>query len=432
MTKKLITAALGLAALVAFVPTASAQNFESALQNIDVTPGTPYLRYYTPDPASRRVSPGGSSVCPLWDGPAVPNLESTENYCGAVYKTQRRAYRAYSELVANFPPAAPGTIFYALWDMEGGTGADRTGYYAWAGDPVNTTDTYEIFVENCQGTLSPGKCLGPVNPASSVGTDLPNVPGSGAGDATLSPIGGLRPIPVPVVATNSVDPIELNWEAASGFGNLGTGTLSYDLYFAKDSTSDGTCSAREGAFSFLKTVTGTETTVALADIGEAAGNASCVAFAMRLRYPSAGGVNAMTTRYLSRAGQAVILDGGVTAAEVYDLVARRVGASSVEVSWKTSLEDGVRGFYVTRSFTENGTFERVSSLIPAKGEPSAYSFVDQANAQALRVPGRVSGLFYRVEAVDIDDNVTPFGPVKAELGGANQVRPGQRIQRQTR
>lgn len=432
MMKKILIFALGVVACAALAPAAQAQTFESGLQSIDLLQNLPYIRYYTNSSISQNVNPSGRyGSCPTWEG--TTSDTSTENYCGAIHKTQKRTYRAYSELLQNYGPAPQGTVMHAVWDYQQGTGADRTGYYAWAADPVVEGDTMDVFNINCTGTAL-SRCLGAINPDSAVGTDIANAPGTSAGgDATIAPISGLRPIPVPRVTTASgaFDPINLDWDAASLIGSASF-SAQYDIYFAKDSTADATCSAREGTFTFLKTVTGLNTTVALSEIGEAAGNPTCVSFAIRLRYPPAGGVNAFLSRYLSRAGQAVILDGGVTAAEVYDLLARRVGASSIEVSWKTSLEDGVRGFYVTRSFTENGTFERVSTLIPAKGEPSAYSFVDQANAQALRVPGRVAGLFYRVEAVDIDDNVTPFGPVKAELGAANQVRPGQRIQRQTR
>lgn len=430
MMKKILIFALGVVACAALAPATQAQTFESGLQSIDALPTLPYVRYYTNSSISQNVNPSGRfGSCPTWEGTDIDT--STENYCGARHLSAKRTYRAYSELLQNYGPAPQGTVMHAVWDYQAGTGGDRTGYYAWAADPVFEGDTMLISDINCTGT-NLSKCLGAINPASATGTEIADAPGAGgAGDATIAPVFGLRPIPVPRVTTSSVDPINLDWDAAS---LIGTASFSaqYDIYFAKDSTSDGSCTARTGTFTFLKTVSGLNTTVALSEIGEAAGNSSCVAFAIRLRYPPAGGVNALLSRYFSRAGQAVILDGGVTAAEVYDLLARRVGANSVEVSWKTSLEDGVRGFYITRSFTENGTFERVSTLIPAKGEPSAYSFVDQANAQALRVPGRVAGLFYRVEAVDIDDNVTPFGPVKAELGGANQVRPGQRIQRQTR
>ncbi|NJN64384.1 MAG: hypothetical protein HC882_05525 [Acidobacteria bacterium] len=433
MNRKIIIAALGLAALVAFAPAASAQtvNLESTLQNIDATPGIPYLRYYTPDPVSRRVTPGGRSVCTPangldWLGPATPDLESTQNACGAAYKSAKRAYRAYSDALSNFPPAGVGTIFYVVWDMQSGTGADRTGYYAWAGNVAQTGRTYDAFNEQCTGVVS-GVCLGPVNPASAAGTENPFVPGTaGTLDATLNPFGGLRPIPVPRIGNDGatpVDPILLNWVAASGTGTLGGGVAQYDLYFAKDSTTDGACTARAGQFNFLKTVAETQTSVALSEIGEAVGNPSCVAFAIRLRFPSAGGVNPIISLNLSRAGQAIVLDGGVTAAEVYDLAARRVGAAQLEVSWKTSLEDGVRGFYVTRSFTENGAFQRVSGLIAAKGEPSAYSFIDTAIAGNARIPAGVTGVYYKIEAIDIDDNVTPFGPVRADLGVQN--RPGR-------
>ncbi|RMF75963.1 MAG: hypothetical protein D6738_02530, partial [Acidobacteria bacterium] len=227
----------------------------------------------------------------------------------------------------------------------------------------------------------------------------------------------------------STNPINLDWDAASATGDSGTfpSTAEYDLYYAKDDNSDGVCSARTAPLTFLKQVAGTSTTVTPAEIGEADGNPTCVAFALKLVYPAVGGATKITSRYFSRVGQAINLNGGATAAEVYDLAARRIGGLQVEVSWKTSLEDGVVGFYVSRALTENGTFERVSGLIPANGEPSAYNFVDSIDPSAFQGRVAASGLYYRVETVDIDDNTKPFGPVKADLGAA----PG-RIQRMER
>ena len=419
MRKTLIIAAT--AVLVLAVPQAFAQVMESALQQVETQlTNTPYVRYYTPDPISRNVNPAGAETCPAWDGNPDPFInDDPENYCGAVYKSAGQAYRAYTENRDNFGGAPPGTIFYALWDYQEGS----DGYYAWAANPVGTDETMNWKAVDCVGTTL-GKCLGPLNDAYGAGSDIANVPGG-----TIAPLNGLRPIPVPRITNNSIDPINLDWDAATATGDTGgfPSTAQYDLYYAKDDTSDGVCDARTAPLTFLRTEAGTSTSVALADIGEAQGNTTCVAFAIKLSYPEVGGQTHITTRYFSRVGQAINLNGGATAAEVYDLAARRIGGLQVEVSWKTSLEDGVVGFYVTRALTENGVYERVSGLIPAKGEPSAYSFVDTLDPSSIRGPVAASGLFYKVETVDIDDNTTPFGPVKADLG----TLPGrfQRLER---
>lgn len=420
--KKIIGIALGAALVIAFAPGVLAQQgFESTLQGVATDlGGVPYLRYYTPSNLSNNVNPNAENVCPVYEGPG--GLESPENYCGATYVVKKQTYRAYSENTTNFDGAPSGLQVYAVWDFQAGTGADRTGYYAWAGQTADNGETSLATDLNCIGT-SPTTCLGPLNPASATGTDVAQVPGG-----TIAPRFGLRPMPVPRASTPGpgiVEPITLSWDQVSVSGVQGAfPNPQYDIYFAKDGNADGACDARGGQFTFLRTVDGTTTTVTAAELGEAAGNPVCVAFALRIRYAPAGGVSPIISRYFSRAGQAVNLNGSATAAEVYDLGARRIGAAQVEVSWKTSLEDGVRGFYVTRAFAENGTFERVSNLITAKGEPSAYSFIDTAIAGNVRIPAGVKGVFYKVESVDIDDNVTPFGPVRADLGGV-QTRPGR-------
>jgi hypothetical protein len=72
----------------------------------------------------------------------------------------------------------------------------------------------------------------------------------------------------------------------------------------------------------------------------------------------------------------------------------------------------------------------VSDLIPAKGEPSAYSFLDSVNPNELPRRLQASGVFYKVETIDIDDRVQAFGPTQVELNERPQIRkPGRQLQR---
>jgi hypothetical protein len=125
----------------------------------------------------------------------------------------------------------------------------------------------------------------------------------------------------------------------------------------------------------------------------------------------------VNSRYVSANSQAVYLGSGGLAVEIVSLEANPIGASraglAVEVSWKTSLEDGVQGFYVERSFEADGEYQTVSDLLPANQEPSSYTYIDRIPAS--RDLRGVRGAFYRVVAVDIEDNRSIAGPVPVTL-----------------
>jgi hypothetical protein len=170
----------------------------------------------------------------------------------------------------------------------------------------------------------------------------------------------------------------------------------------------------------VKTVAGTTTDVTEAEAGLTPGEAAGVTFALKIRFPSTSDGDVIVTRYLSANGQC-FLNGGLSA-NIYELAAKYVGKTNVEVTWKTSLEDGVRGFYVSRSTTQNGPYTRVSDLIPAKGEASAYSFIDAVQAPGAAI--KATGLWYKVETIDIDDNAVEYGPTKAQMPnqGSNIIK----------
>ncbi len=415
MKKRMLLGLLAAAVLLFLPVTAQAASFpiESNLTETDPQPEIIWQRYFTP--ASAKVN--GSDNCPY----TVDDDRACEM---GLYKSNPRAYRGYSENIEGFDNQPFGTTFYHILDMElnPGTG-QHEGYYAWAGQVVDGNETMLWRDPNCVGG-SPVACMGPCNQAYGDAVPVPNVP-----RGTKNGRGGLRPIPVPRAGNydSVAGSIDLDWERATA-QDIGD-EAAYDINYAILAPGGGACpDATPADFTLLRTEpAGTlSTTVLLSDLGLAPGDEQCVTFAIRLNLSNYFGGASMTTKFLSSNGQAVYIGGGGLAAQIYDIkaVGIRQGA---QVSWKTSLEDGVRGFYVTRAFTQDGPYSRVSDLIRAKGEPSAYTYLDNNVPAGARLQG--NGVFYQIESIDIDDAVQTFGPVELEVpqafpaGGGRILRP---------
>ena len=286
---------------------------------------------------------------------------------------------------------------------------NHQGFYGWVRGTVTDGSTSLWNDLNCAG-VNGTDCLG-VATSGNARSETTGVPSSSGGPA-IPNVGGMSPIPVPKAAPGSTsDSFNLSWGAIASVGeNAGAAPLGYEVWGAR--TASCASAATAGQFQFVKLVPGTSTTVLLSEVP---GTGEAVTFALKIRFPAAGGT-AMSTRFLSANGQCFL--GGGLSASVYELAAKYAGKTNVEVTWKTSLEDGVRGFYVSRATTQNGPYARVSELIAAKGEASSYSFIDAVQMPAGAV--KATGLWYKVETIDIDDNAVEYGPTKAQLPGPNR------------
>ena len=325
-------------------------------------------------------------------------------------------YKGYLSDTFGWGSPPSGTVFCAVWDTEFGSGsADHRGYYAWMCKPVNDGDQQDIWAPGCAGTRESVSCLGSADPDNAAGHEVDNTP-----LGTIAPHGGLRPIPVPL-PMNPVegDTIHLSWNAVDVLGDTSMGDAQYDLYYVVREEAEGCAAPTADEFTFLKTVAGTSTDVTTGELGFNPDEKKGVYFALRIRYPNAGGGTEVVSRYLSANSQCIAF-GGI-AVNVVNIEAKWLRRNQVQVSWETELEDGVVGFYVQRAFTPNGPFERVSDLVPANGEPSKYTFID-----TVTVNGRIaaSGLYYKIEAVDANEGQKVFGPAQAELptGGHRKIK----------
>ncbi len=407
--KSLFSVLAGLAAVSAGAALAQTP-FESGVHDATAdSPAQIYQRYFAA--GSGAVNPSASNNC----GASGVNVENAPDgsFCKLVTRVTATAfYRGYSENTSAFGITPPdGQEYQSLFDMQKGAGtAGHVGFYGWTAKVVNASDTSKASDKNCTGGNA-GSCLGNPNTANS--TDRAGVPNTDGGAAGVQRYAGLSPIPAPRVTNydRTTGVITLGWDAVTS--NTGGKTATgYELYHVTVLKSAGTCPAPiETEMVQLSLASTNSATVNRSALGSTPGDNKCTTFALRIVYGNNTG-GPVKSRYLSSNGQSVNLDGGGGAASVFDITAKWANANNIEVNWKTSLEDGVRGFYVTRATTENGAYVRVSSLIAAKGEPSAYTFVDAVPTQGVQ---KATGLYYKVETVDIDDNVAAFGPAKAQL-----------------
>ncbi len=414
--KKLGITLVAATILVLAIPAmADLQPFEASVtQTGDLGALTVYQKYWTsakPDVSSNCLGACGTN------GVNCDNTDPNQPVCKLTYSAKlANGYRGYSDNIGNYGDAAAGTVFQATFEYETNAGAaNHTGYFAWVSGAVNVGDTsaWNASALDCVGSNGTS-CIGQASTNTSRATS--NTP-----IGTIGKLGGFSAIPVPRATDIDGDgnaytkggvkgTFQIGWDAVTSSGkNPGLAPLGYDIYFSKSTGACGTAPASNG-FTFLKTVTTAQAEVGFAEVGlGSASDPACVTFALKVRFGATSDNKVIVSRYLSANGQSF---GTAGAASVYDVAAKYIGRTNVEVSWKTSLEDGVQAFNVLRATSQNGAFQKVGT-VPAKGTASSYSFIDTLTAPAG--PVAATGLFYKLEAIDMDNSATSYGPVKATL-----------------
>ncbi|MEN6526313.1 MAG: hypothetical protein ABFD65_07480 [Candidatus Polarisedimenticolia bacterium] len=395
-------AAVALCALAADAQAAT-YSYISAVLSSTALSSPVYMRYFNPNSAV--IFNGDAALC------AAPDTwDAATRSCQVSYRTPASGnpgYRAPLNDVFN-DTGNLNEVRYAVWDVEVSAGStSRAGYYFWAGASVKGTETSDWRQMNCVGSGS-AACLGQGNATNAAGTDQAH---SLAG--AVAPLQGFRPIPVPQPVAGGASVVNLSWSVASLLSTDGTSaTAQYDLYYAARAC--GSSPTQDSDFTFLKTVSGTSTSVAVSDMTGAANN--CAWFALKIRYPNAA-TTSVTSLYLSAASLPVSYDA--SAATVTGLRAMYMRNLGVQVSFKTTSESNTQGFYIARSFSPNGPFVRVSPLIAAKGEANSYTYMDATRALVVR-GGK---LLERVDVVSRDGKANSFGPVLVDIPGSNNRAP---------
>ncbi len=92
--------------------------------------------------------------------------------------------------------------------------------------------------------------------------------------------------------------------------------------------------------------------------------------------------------------------------------------TSVRLRWETASELDNAGFYVRRSLSQSGSFDRISAFIPSRGDSligATYAYTD-TNV----IIGTV--YWYQLETVDFSQNSQFYDPVSAVPGSASATQ----------
>lgn len=129
------------------------------------------------------------------------------------WRPRKLLYLADVVHTGNFPKGTslgPGHAWHLLWDgVRDPETPSHVGYYAAQSQMVQLGELGNPMSSSCLPATGQYACFGRIgkNKAHAV-PDSPIGP--------LNPVGGLSPIPVPVLARNGVDKISLRWSAAAG------------------------------------------------------------------------------------------------------------------------------------------------------------------------------------------------------------------------
>lgn len=129
------------------------------------------------------------------------------------WRPRRMLYLADVVHTGNFPKGSslgPGHAWHLLWDAVRDAGTpSHVGYYAAQSQMVQNGELGNPMSSSCLPATGQYACFGRIgkNKAHAV-PDSPLGP--------LSPVGGLSPIPVPVLVRNGLDRISLRWSTATG------------------------------------------------------------------------------------------------------------------------------------------------------------------------------------------------------------------------
>ena len=84
----------------------------------------------------------------------------------------------------------------------------------------------------------------------------------------------------------------------------------------------------------------------------------------------------------------------------------------VWIEWETATELDNSGFYVWRSQSEDGAYNRISPLIPSEGDPLIGAFYEHED----RDVANGTRYWYKLETIDLGQASEFFGPISAIPG----------------
>ena len=161
------------------------------------------------------------------DVPEEVNSPAAPNNGFASYRPRQRLYMAAGAHTGNFPKAAslgPGHVWNLVWDgVRDAETPGHIGYFAAASQVVDRGELGNPISLTCLPVTGQTACFG------MVGVDSASmVHNSPLGDIPV--LGGLSPIPVPLVQRNGMDAITLVWEQAASQVSRDGATMPVEGY----------------------------------------------------------------------------------------------------------------------------------------------------------------------------------------------------------
>ena len=395
-------AGLGAAALLAVALSTPAFAFSATSGTVldiaaDPAPGTCAVERIWAQQNDNLVNP---TLCPTTGVgsclPAPPlNAACPRTWLSNVQASTRGGYQSHTENSSGFPGWTENGTMYILWEQvtNRATG-NYVGYYHLASALNSTGKLSKVVDNNCVGTVSTS-CFLPGYAARNTGPDTKT-------RILNTNLGGFSATPSPKIQSAAAT-ISMNWRAAQSFNEAGAiaPSVRYKVYRFHDANGNNTCEPpaenAPGWVLIAPLVTSTTFTDTTPPVG-----GDCIFYALRLNLagpaltqngPDAG-PGELTASYLGASSQAV--SRNPAASQVVNFISTYVGKMTIRSSWTLATQGTVTGFYVTRANEADGTYTRVSPLIPATGDNTNYSFDDKVT--------RKNGLtfYYKLESMTGD------------------------------
>lgn len=360
-------------------------------------------RYYSPNPASNGSINKGADGNPIYiankaNGSFRTDVDNSQNYYGAAHPC--------------------GLPMHVLWDGElDSTSGDHVGYYGAQGQLIYQAELGNIY-QACGGTARSISCF-----AALAGAETANVANTPMG--TLLPTGGMSPIPVPIVESYDriTGNIDLSWVAPGNFHPTGEGEANpiqgVELYILEDlgvlDRSVITSADVESGARFLWSIDLPATSTTVNDATDLTLDTGSFIPLLKITYaPNAGGVEPMRSDFFSANGAVVLIDTSlftdVTGFQA-SFMGKTRGYFTFQVSWDTTVEDGLEGFTLKRATSLQGPFVAVTDLVAPRGhggEGASYEVMD-----TFRPRGQTT-FFYLLEIHENGAASRNHGPVRGE------------------
>jgi hypothetical protein len=317
---------------------------------------------------------------------------------GGGYVSNAEATNAYNADAQEQP-------FYLLADADmSHATVNHIAFYGVSGVTANNAGLGQFLARDC-GATGGQNCAGRIDTVSA-GPPLTNTWGSYGGTNTIRPVSGLNPVPnVRVVATGSGsflltwnDPRQYpdtmrpsNFAPAPPSPVIGVGLYKCDRPSgdATAPTGDDACWTKMGDYPLGAGSAGVADTVP-SGVGTRW-------YSLTVRCVGPGGLpNEMETY---RGANSQPARGDATSVRIEQVTASYAGHGNVLVGWKSGIEGDTLGYYVTRSSVPDGPYQRLSGLIPARGDATLYRYTDSVPAATGR------SYYYRIEAAAREGNI---------------------------